>query len=78
MVRLVKILGVLFIVGFFLWALLPGYNSLVGIMNTTFTGNLTSLESAEWKLLLPVIIPAVIIIAVIWHHFSRKSEGGEE
>lgn len=79
MVRFVKILGVLFILGFFLWALMPGYNDIVEIMHNT-TENMTALESAGAKLLLPVILPAVIIIAVIWHHFSHKegSSGGDE
>ena len=76
MVRFVKIIGVMFIMGFLLWCLLPTYNSLVEVANST--GNMTSLELAEWRLLLPVLIPAVIVIAVIWHHFSRKSEGGGE
>jgi len=76
MVRFVKIIGILFLVGFFLWALLPGYNDIVGMANTS--ANMTALELAEWNLLLPVLIPAVIIIAIIWHYFSRRNDGGEE
>ena len=80
MVRFVKVIAILFILGFMLWALLPSYNSLVSMANnsTITLFNMTSLELATWRLLLPVLIPAVIVIAVIWHHFSRKSAGGGE
>lgn len=79
MVRLVKILGIFFLLGFFLWALLPGYNQLVEIMNST--SNMTELETAGAPMMLLVIIPAVIVIAVIWHYFAHKGDsggGGEE
>jgi len=71
MVRLVKIISVLILLGFMLWAILPGYNTIVGVMNNTT--NMTSLESAEWKLL-PIVIPAMIVIAVIWYYFSHREE----
>ena len=76
MIRFVKIIGVMFILGFMLWALLPGYNNIVEIANSTI--NMTSLELATVKLVLPVFIPALIIVFIIWHHFGRKSEGGGE
>lgn len=79
MVRLVKIVGVLFVLGFFLWALMPTYNNLVSMANnsTIMPYNMTSLEVAEWRLLLPVLIPAVIIIAIIWRHFSHSGQSGD-
>jgi len=78
-VRFVKIIGVLALLGFLVYAIMPGYNKLLEIMNSTALTNLTgmtALEYTEWKLL-PVIIIALIVIAVIWHYF-RQHEGGEE
>jgi len=79
-VRVVMIIGVLAFMGFFVWAILPGYNSLLDIMNSTALTNLTGmtpLEFAEWRLM-PIVIPIIIIVAVIWHYLHRHGEGGEE
>jgi len=70
----VMAIGALAFLGFLLWAILPAYTSILNVVNSTAV-NATALELAEWNLI-PLVIPAIIIVALIWYYFRER--GREE
>lgn len=71
MVRIISVIGGLVFLALFLYAILPAYNNLIPIINNT-TG-VTPTESLEWRLM-PLIIPVILAVGIIWHHFTRRDE----